>query len=201
MSTREREPALETLRSVRLETAAISPEATVGQVARALDAHSLCYLPVIDADRRLVGVVTPRTLHAALTPESDQSEMTSCREADGATLLSDDLTGIANAPVTPYLEVVETHSLDTTVARAARILHEAHADALAVTDESGRFVGTLSVQRLHAHLLNHDVPGESHELVCVCGHRADEHHTLGLCPCNVDECECHSYEALADVQV
>lgn len=189
----------ETLRDVRLDLAALTRDATLGQAARAMDANGLPMLPIIGADRKLVGILTAESLLGAL--ERPSGGRPTIAGGEGTPSPIRQLADLANRSIEPQIEKTATCEVGITVAQAHGRLLDAPGGCLVVVDEDGRFVGTLTRQRLFTHLLIPEEPTESLELVCVCGHRANEHHTLGLCPCEIDGCNCPGYEAVAEAIV
>jgi len=120
----------------------VSPDAPIREVAQALLEREYTVLPVVDADRRVVGVVGDwDLLTRGLIPGTIRAHV-----AAGSQALEELLRHLA----TTELEVrdVMTAPAVTTLAsarlpEAARLMHDRHLKRLPVVDESGRLVGVL----------------------------------------------------------
>ena len=96
-------------------------EHTVREARELMARYKVSGFPVIDADKRLVGIVTNRDMRFA---------------ADGALPVSTIMTS----------EGLVTASLGTTLEDAERILHEHRIEKLPIVDASGLLVGLMTVK-------------------------------------------------------
>jgi CBS domain-containing protein len=130
----------------------LRPQTTVRDAERTLDEHGIGGAPVVDANGRLVGVVSQSDLVRV------ESRPVTAGELGAFYTDMDEFRDLAKVPVehhtTPIEKVmnpsVVTVAPDTTVGVAARTMRELHIHRLLVT-EGGRLVGILSaLDLLHA---------------------------------------------------
>jgi CBS domain-containing protein len=123
------------------EVVAVEPSTPFKEIAARLARHRVSMVPVLDADRRVLGVVTDADL--LLKQEYSDPEASAPpvwfrrrrreREKAAAAVAGQLMTA-------PAVTVLPT----ATVAEAARLLHHAGVQRLPVVDETGRLVGIVS---------------------------------------------------------
>jgi CBS domain-containing protein len=107
-------------------------DATVAEAWRIMQAHRVRHLPVLDADRRLIGMLTDHDVRLVILER--------CLEEEPATAARTLARLRANEIMT---WAVITVGSDADVRDAARLMHERRLGALPVTDQ-GRVVGMLT---------------------------------------------------------
>ncbi|MFJ8114289.1 CBS domain-containing protein [Streptomyces sp. NPDC096132] len=115
------------------------------EVVRLLEEHRISGLPVIDEDRRVVGVIseTDLVLRQALGPEA-VGFRTRCRRLFSGRARRDAAKGRARtAGEVMSVPAVTVHA-DATVAEAARLMTEHHVERLPVVDEEGTLTGIVT---------------------------------------------------------
>ena len=122
---------------MRTDAPAVSAEATLGEVLDAVTATRLNRAVVIDAERRVVGVVSDADLLARLDPGAETGVIAALM---GRGKLPAEVKGTAaDVMRAPPLTV---HA-DTPVAEAASIMLEARRKVLPITDSEGRLLGVI----------------------------------------------------------
>jgi CBS-domain-containing membrane protein len=123
------------------------------EIVEALADHRLSALPVVDDDRRVIGVVSEADLlykmefpgwdpHARLL---ERKHVRAAREKAGA----DDAAHLMTAPAVVV-------GPDTSVTAAAKLMDAEHVKRLPVTDDAGRIVGVVSRKDLLSLFLRDD---------------------------------------------
>jgi CBS domain-containing protein len=128
----------------------VSKDTRVEDVVRLLREHELPGLPVVDADGRLVGIVT----EADLVLPDDQGDLHIPHYINlfGGTVFLEPLgrfekrlrKAFASTAADMMTGHPDTASPDTTVREAARLIHESGHNRLPVVDEDGRLVGVVT---------------------------------------------------------
>jgi acetoin utilization protein AcuB len=135
----------------------IEKSADIIEAVRKMKRHGFRHLPVIEADHRLIGIVTDRDLRSAL-PSSQIADIRDGGEQTG-------LSGIKIKDImTPDPTTV---SLSDTIQDALLMLQEKKVGALPVVDEQNVLKGIVSVRdllRAFVHVLGIEEPGT---LLCI----------------------------------
>jgi CBS-domain-containing membrane protein len=123
------------------EVVAVEPSTPFKEIAARLARHRISAVPVLDADRRVLGVVTEADLllkQEHPDPEAKVPPIWSRRRRRERKKAAAVVAGkLMTAPVT-------TVSPTATLAGAARLLHDAGVQRLPVVDETDRLVGIVS---------------------------------------------------------
>jgi CBS domain-containing protein len=123
------------------EVVAVEPSTPFKEIAARLARHRISAVPVLDADRRVLGVVTEADLllkQEHPDPEANVPPVWSRRRRRERKKAAAVVAGkLMTAPVT-------TVSPTATLAEAARRLHDAGVQRLPVVDETDRLVGIVS---------------------------------------------------------
>jgi CBS domain-containing protein len=123
------------------EVVAVEPSTPFKEIAARLARHRISAVPVLDADRRVLGVVTEADLllkQEHPDPEAKVPPIWSRRRRRERKKAAAVVAGkLMTAPVT-------TVSPTATLAEAARRLHDAGVQRLPVVDETDRLVGIVS---------------------------------------------------------
>lgn len=98
----------------------LTPDVNVGEARRVMDEHHVSGVPILDGDRRVVGILTRRDMRF----QSDDTTMVS-------SIMSTDLV---------------MASPDTDLDEAKRILHEAKVEKLLLTDSERRLAGLITIR-------------------------------------------------------
>ncbi len=108
--------------------ASIRPDATLAEAAAVLDEHDCGILPVVDADYRVVGVLTDRDICMALAAHP---------------------TSVARMPVASVM-ATEVHRVgpNDTPTQAMRLMRTHHVHRLPITTPEGVLEGILSLNDL-----------------------------------------------------
>ena len=109
-----------TVSGVIVDPVTVGPEATVGNARQLMDAHRISGLPIVDGERRVVGILTARDLRF---------------HKDDAELVASVMT----------LELV-TRQPGTTLEQAKEVLHQRKVEKLILIDEDGRLAGLITIK-------------------------------------------------------
>ncbi len=109
-------------------------------VAAQLQRHRVSALPVVDADRRLIGIVSEADL--MLKEEEDLTEKTTFFESRGRRHQRSKALGLTARQV--MTSPVVTVGPDTSIAQAARLMRERRVKRLPVVDQDGFILGIVS---------------------------------------------------------
>ena len=135
----------------------IEKNADIIEAARKMKRNGFRHLPVVEADHRLIGIVTDRDIRSALP----SSQLTDIR--DGA-----EPTGTSGIKVMDIMTPDPiTASLSDTIQDALLLIQEKKVGAMPVVDEQGKLKGILSVRdllRAFIHVLGIGEPGT---LLCI----------------------------------
>jgi acetoin utilization protein AcuB len=110
----------------------VGHDATVADAWRLMRTRQVRHLPVLDADRRLIGILTDHDLRQMILERSVQEEPDQLGRTLGRLRVNEVMTW-----------AVVTVRPDADIRDAARIMHEKKLGALAVAD-GGRVVGMLT---------------------------------------------------------
>ena len=135
----------------------IEKNADIIEAARKMKRHGFRHLPVVEADHRLIGIVTDRDIRSAL-PSSQIADIRDGGEPTGP-------AGIKIIDIMTPDPV--TASLSDTIQDALLLIQEKKVGALPVVDEQGVLKGIISVRdllRAFVHVLGIGEPGT---LLCI----------------------------------
>jgi CBS domain-containing protein len=115
------------------------------EVVRLLEEHRVSGLPVIDEDRKVIGVIseTDLVLRQVRGPESD-GVLARCRRLFGARARHAAAKSRARTAGGVMSKPAVTVHVDATVAEAARLMTEHRIERLPVVDEQGTLVGIVT---------------------------------------------------------
>jgi CBS domain-containing protein len=119
----------------------VPPEATLKQVAELLVEHHISGVPVVDADRRVLGVVSEADIVASETAGTGRSGVLARAQA-----LAGKRSGVATprtageAMTSPAVTIRS----DRTIMEAAHVIADRGVNRLPVVDEDGRLVGMVT---------------------------------------------------------
>jgi CBS domain-containing protein len=163
---------------------------TVGHDATLADAWSIMqrrqvhHLPVLDADRRLIGMLTEHDLRLEILERC-------LREEPGG--LARTLAGLRVNEIMTW--AVITVGPDADIRDAARIMHDRGLGALPVAEE-GRVIGMLTVTDVIRAILGatgkRSRGGGAGMDMCLCGHSEREHDQTG--ECRAAGCRCKHFK-------
>ncbi len=124
------------------EVRSVAPDASVAQATEMLIGKAYRALPVVDAERRVVGILTDGDLLARLDlPDASlQRALTEAELNRELALLRDSGQTVADLMVSPVITVTE----DTPIADAVRVMTERGIKRLPVVDHKGKLVGMVS---------------------------------------------------------
>ncbi len=151
--------AMERLRSslrvrdlMTADVVTVKPDAPLHEVAEAMDRHGVSGVPVIDGNRRVVGVISERDFVTFLGgggPRSIMGLIAACLEGGGCLTLPVRRQNAAEIMSAPPITVSETAA----VAEAAAVMLAHDVNRLPVVDPENRLVGILTrgdLVRAHA---------------------------------------------------
>lgn len=124
------------------EVRSVAPDASVAQATEMLIGKAYRALPVVDAQRRVVGILTDGDLLARLDlPDASlQRALTEAELNRELALLRDSGQTVADLMVSPVITVTE----DAPIADAVRVMTERGIKRLPVVDHKGQLVGMVS---------------------------------------------------------
>lgn len=125
---------------------AISADSTLTEAANTMARLDIGFIPVLEGTNGIAGIVTDRDLVVrAIAEGRDPSKTT----------VGDIMT-----------KGLETLSPEDDVEQAARLMEEKQVRRLVVKDESGAYVGVVSLGDLAKRTSDHELSGEALEKVC-----------------------------------
>ncbi len=131
----------------------LEPQHRLKDAMEAMQAGRFRHVPVVDAARRLIGIVSDRNVLQHLSFPATQRRPDG-EEFRGQLFATEDEDPALNLPVTRIMTPDVAHVLpDCSVYEAARTLHEMHVSCLPVVDEEHTVVGILTVTDLMRALL------------------------------------------------
>ncbi len=122
------------------EVVTVTADAGYKEIADLLVARSVSAVPVIDADRRVLGVVSEADLLAKLEYADHGHPLGPVSRRDRAERRKAAGDSAAELMTTPAATIRST----ATVSRAARIMEAAHVKRLPVVDDDGRLIGVVA---------------------------------------------------------
>ncbi len=134
-----------------------TPETSLFDLQELMNAHRIRHIPIVDAERKVVGIVSDRDIRSALPfrffkeglSEEERGKFQDIRARD-----------IMTSPVI-------TISPGYTIQDALLLIQNAKVGALPVVDEEGRLHGILSVRDLLRAFINVLGIGEPGTLLCI----------------------------------
>jgi acetoin utilization protein AcuB len=130
----------------------IDKDASVFEAQKKMTAHQIRHLPVVDADNRLIGIVTDRDIRSALPYDLIKESGTSPEREKAAQLKVEDLMTANPISISP----------NYTIQDALLMIQKERVGAFPVVDEEGKLCGILSVRdllRAFTHVLGIGQPG------------------------------------------
>lgn len=116
----------------------VGPETPVGKASDLLKAHDIRHLPVVDAEGKLVGMVTDRDIRSAFPSSIADSEV-----------MQKELDRVEKTPVSVIMSAKTFVLRRTSTLDDAMLFFEKRTiGALPVVDETGKLVGILSFKDL-----------------------------------------------------
>jgi CBS-domain-containing membrane protein len=121
------------------DVAAVGVDTGYKEIADLLVARSVSAVPVVDAQRRVIGVVSEADLLAKLqlAEPTRGHPLLSRRRGDAAKAAGDTAAELMTSPAATIRSAA-------TVSRAARLMEAAHVKRLPVVDDDGRLIGVVS---------------------------------------------------------
>lgn len=134
------------------QVVSVDRDASFKDIVAALDKHAISAVPVLDADRRVLGVVSEADL---LTKESEPARTRWTRLLAPAARRRHTKSGATRARQLMTAPAITVRA-DDDIASAARILEQQHVKRLPVVDADGRLVGIVSRRDLLSVFLRTD---------------------------------------------
>jgi CBS domain-containing membrane protein len=125
------------------DVAAVTPETPVAEVAAAMGRRGVSGLPVVDAGRKVVGVISEKdflTRMGVAEPRNFMSLVAACLKTKGCVALPIEAALARDIMSTPAVTVPP----DTPVRRIAALFTDRGINRVAVTDPAGRLLGLVS---------------------------------------------------------
>jgi acetoin utilization protein AcuB len=131
-------------RSMRKNVATVHKETSLLEAKALLHSKQIRHLPVVDADNRVVGIITDRDIRSALPFYITKGPVEPHEEAEYAALRVSDVMTPDPMTITP------THTLQD----ALLLIQEKKVGAFPVVDDKGVLIGILSVRDLLRAFIN-----------------------------------------------
>lgn len=144
-------------RSMRRKVITAQKQTPLLQAKSLMNEHQIRHLPVVDADNRLVGIVTDRDLRSAMPLDLLKGSGHPEEEKKYAHLT------VGDVMTTDPRTILPTHTLQD----ALLLIQEKKVGAFPVVDESGKLKGILSVRDLLRAFINVLGIGEPGTLLCI----------------------------------
>lgn len=112
-----------TVSGVILDPVTVGPEATVGEARRMMDSHRISGLPILDSDRRVVGILTARDLRFHKRDDERVSAI--------------------------MTKTLVTRAPGTTLEQAKDVLHQMKVEKLILVDAEGRLAGLITIKDIN----------------------------------------------------
>jgi CBS domain-containing protein len=125
------------------EVAWVKPDTPLGEVAGIMGQRGVSGVPVLDGDRRVVGVISEKDFLRAMGVKESQNFMTlvaACLRTKGCVALPIKKQAAGDLMTTPALTVTP----ETRVRDLAELFSARHINRAPVTDAEGRLVGIVS---------------------------------------------------------
>lgn len=130
------------------QVVSVVSSATVAEIAHLLFDKNLSGVPVVDADRRVVGIVTEYDLmsrNMSVHIPTYMSLLESLSSSQGGTRIMDELEAVRRTTAEAVMTApVVTVREETPVEDAARIFAEQRINPLPVVDKEGKLIGIVS---------------------------------------------------------
>ena len=144
-------------RSMTRRVITVGPEKTVFEAQDLMAANGIRHLPVIDANRRLIGIVTDRDIRSAV-PYHFIRDSCSPEQRDQICALT-----VKDIMTKDPLSISPTY----TIQDALLMIQNSRVGALPVVDDDGKLSGILSVRDLLRAFINVLGIGEPGTLLCI----------------------------------
>lgn len=144
-------------RSMARKVMTVDKEMSLLEAQKLMQQRDVRHLPVVDADSRLVGMVTDRDIRSALPYELAKGE------GDDQTREQYANVKVADAMTTDLLTISPSHTLQD----ALLLIEQKKVGAFPVVDDDNKLVGILSVRDLLRAFVNVLGIGEAGTLLCI----------------------------------
>ncbi|MGE5257921.1 MAG: CBS and ACT domain-containing protein [Hyphomicrobiales bacterium] len=144
-------------RSMTRRVITVGPEATLFEIQELMTQNRIRHVPVVEADNKLVGIVSDRDLRSALPFRYVQEGISPEEKAKLQALRAKDI----------MTRQVFTISPGYTIQDALLMIQNSKVGALPVVDEEGRLKGILSVRDLLRAFINVLGIGQPGTLLCI----------------------------------
>jgi acetoin utilization protein AcuB len=144
-------------RSMTRRVITVGPEATLFEIQELMAQNRIRHVPVVEADYKLVGIVSDRDLRSALPFRYVHEDISPEQKAKLQALRAKDI----------MTRKVFTVSPGYTIQDALLMIQNAKVGALPVVDEEGRLKGILSVRDLLRAFINVLGIGQPGTLLCI----------------------------------
>lgn len=143
--------------SMKRKVTTVSKETSLLEAQALMAERNVRHLPVVDAENRLVGIITDRDVRSALPFSLAKGEGTEAEKAQYAHLK------VAEAMTSDPMTILPTH----TIQDALLLIQKKKVGAFPVVDEEGKLVGILSVRDLLRAFINVMGIGQPGTLLCI----------------------------------
>ena len=144
-------------KSMASKVITVDKEMPLLEAQKLMQQQNVRHLPVVDADNRLVGMVTDRDVRSALPSELAKGEGNEQIRAQYAHVK------VADAMTTDLLTISPSHTLQD----AIMLIEQKKVGAFPVVDDDNKLVGVLSVRDLLRAFINVLGIGEAGTLLCI----------------------------------
>ncbi|MBR9980711.1 MAG: CBS domain-containing protein [Desulfatitalea sp.] len=144
-------------RSMTRKVITVSKENTLGEAQEQMRAHNIRHLPVVEADNRLVGIVTDRDIRTAMPPSLIKGQDDPRARERFAQLT------VADVMTPDPMTISPSHTLQD----ALLMIQEKRVGAFPVVDQHGKLTGILSVRDLLRAFTNVLGIGQPGTLLCI----------------------------------
>lgn len=144
-------------RSMARKVMTVDKEMSLLEAQKLMQQRDVRHLPVVDADSRLVGMVTDRDIRSALPYELAKGQ------GDDQTREQYANVKVADAMTTDLLTISPSHTLQD----ALLLIEQKKVGAFPVVDDDNKLVGILSVRDLLRAFVNVLGIGEAGTLLCI----------------------------------
>jgi len=135
----------------------VAPEQSVFEAQELMAHHSIRHLPVIDANQKLIGIVTDRDIRSAVPFNFIKDSCTTEQREQICSLAVKDIMTREPISISPT----------STIQDALLMIQTSKVGALPVVDEAGKLSGILSVRDLLRAFINVLGIGEPGTLLCI----------------------------------
>lgn len=144
-------------KSMARKVITVDKEMSLLEAQKLMQQQNVRHLPVVDADNRLVGMVTDRDIRSALPSELAKGEGNEQIREQYAHVQ------VADAMTTDLLTISPSHTLQD----AIMLIEQKKVGAFPVVDDDNKLVGVLSVRDLLRAFINVLGIGEAGTLLCI----------------------------------